>query len=646
MTHSPGDIELSGLFSLTNDQNFSLIIKDIPGRDISTDVFQIPPETGFKSNINLSAFWQGTAQSPLLNVSFNVDSVTIKNRNVGTLISSAAYENRRLSFNVDFLDTLYNIEAPKLKVEGLIPLDLALQRTDINTSDDEVYLLLEANELELITVTGIVPYIKDLQGNLIASIKVNGTTDNLTFTGSSTLDNVSFLANGNNIKYEAYANLLLDNEYITIDKFHLKNLDGTKNGGTIYANGKIAHENLKFGDIDIYANGQLKVMSKETRVVNPTIYGDLTVAMKNETIYNHIDGKNSLNADLIVKKGADVTISPTRSAFSSSTDKFIYEFKEYDTGIDDEALIDSLILFTQLVSRQKSIGPSKPANINLQLKINVEDEAKMVFELSPEFQQNLTAYLGGNFEYSIVDDKPFAQGELVLLDGSKLEFIKPFEASGSVKFFDEIDNPYLDVTATYHDYYLSSDTVGVGNPEKEVQIKVRLVGPLQELDRNFIQQEGNVSVYIRDNSVSDFQLDATKTHADAMMFIIRGVFTNDATSQDRNVAASTAASFAGTVIGTILNESFGDFVRSVRFQQYGTETKFSLVGKYGRLRYEIGGTSQVFQDITRANLKFEIPPITSLRNLILRLERRDPLQGTSTYAEMVTAFGVKYRFDF
>jgi hypothetical protein len=146
--------------------------------------------------------------------------------------------------------------------------------------------------------------------------------------------------------------------------------------------------------------------------------------------------------------------------------------------------------------------------------------------------------------------------------------------------------------------------------------------------------------------VSDYQLDATKTPSDAMMFIIVGKFTNDATSQDRNVAASTATSFAGTVIGTILNESFGDFVRSVRFQQYGTETKFSLVGKYGRLRYEIGGTSQVFQDITRANLKFEIPPITSLRNLILRLERRDPLQGTSTYAEMVTAFGVKYRFDF
>ncbi|UCH66729.1 MAG: hypothetical protein JSW63_06285, partial [Ignavibacterium sp.] len=646
MTHSPGDIDLSGLFSLTNDQNLSLIINNIPGSDVSTGVFQIPKETGFESNINLTAFWQGTAQSPLLNMSFNADSVRIKNRNIGTLISSAAYENRELSFNIDFLDTLFNIEAPKLKSEGLIPVDLAIQKSDTILSDNEVYLSLEANELELITVTGIVPYIRDLQGNLTASINVDGTTDNLNFSGSSTLDNVSFRANGNNIKYEAYASLLLDKEYIMIDKFYLKNLDGTKNGGTIYANGKIAHENLEFGDMAIYANGQLKVLAKETRAVNPTIFGELTLAMKDETIYNRIDGKNSLSADLIIKKGADLTISPTRSAFSSSTDKFIYEFKEYATGIDQEALIDSLILFSQLVSRQKKIGPSKPSNIDLRLRINVEDEAKMVFVLSPEFQQNLTAYLGGNFEYSIVNDKPVAKGELVLLDGSKLEFIKPFEASGSVKFFDEIDNPYLDVTASYYDYYLPSDTLGVGNPEKEVQIKIRLVGPLQELDRNFIQQEGNIAVYIRENNVSDYQLDATKTPSDAMMFIIVGKFTNDATSQDRNVAASTATSFAGTVIGTILNESFGDFVRSVRFQQYGTQTNFSLIGKYKSLRYESGGTSQVFQDITRANLKFEIPPITSLRNLVLRLERRDPLQGSSTYAEMITAFGVKYRFDF
>ncbi len=92
--------------------------------------------------------------------------------------------------------------------------------------------------------------------------------------------------------------------------------------------------------------------------------------------------------------------------------------------------------------------------------------------------------------------------------------------------------------------------------------------------------------------------------------------------------------------------SFGDYVRSVRIKQYGTQTQFSLIGKAGQVRYEIGGTSRVFQDITRANIKIEYPPITSLKNLVLRLQRRDPIQSSSTYSEMINEFGVKYRFEF
>ena len=113
-----------------------------------------------------------------------------------------------------------------------------------------------------------------------------------------------------------------------------------------------------------------------------------------------------------------------------------------------------------------------------------------------------------------------------------------------------------------------------------------------------------------------------------------------------NVDASTAASFAGSLIGGFLNENFGDIIRSVRVQQVGSQTKFSLIGKAGPVRYEIGGTSQVFQDFSRANIKIEYPPINSLSNLVLRLQRRDPVQNSTTNTEMVNEIGVKYRFEF
>ncbi len=650
MTHNPGDIEISGLFSLTNDQNLSLHIKNLSGKDVSRDVFEVPAETGFNSNIDLSAFWQGTALSPLLNLSLTVDDISIKKRKIGSLITSLNYDDSGLNVELNFLDTLYNIKNPKLKIEGVLPIDLSLQQSELSENSRKLNLSLEANDFELVTLSGLIPFIKELNGQMIGEINVDGTMEDFNLSGNAAIHDVSFTADLNNIKYEAFASVLLENDEIIIDSLYLKNTEGTIGGGTIVGGGKITHNNLEIGEMILNADGMLKVLAKETQVVNPTIYGDLSITTRSDLIYNYDDDENSFSAELLINKGAEVTITPARSGFSSSSDRFIYKFKKYLSAYDDEALIDSLIVLSNLISKREGTKPASPNNLNLRIKIDIEDEAKIIFVLSPEFQQNLTAYLAGNFEYAIVNGDPVATGELNLLDGSKLEFIKPFEASGSVKFFDELDNPYLDVTATYRDYYLISDTVGATSGEKEVEIRLSLEGPLIELNRNSSRQDENISVYIRENNLADFQLDATKTSSDAIMFIIVGRFTDDATNQDRNVAASTAASFAGSLVGSFLNQEFGDYIRSVRIQQVGTETKFSLIGKADisdlEFRYEFGGTSQVFQDLTRADVRIETSPITSLRNLILRFQRRDPLQGSSTYGEMINEFGIKYRFDF
>jgi hypothetical protein len=650
MTHNPGDIELNGLFSLTNDQSLSLNIKNLSGKDVSRDVFKVSPETGFDSNIDLTAFWQGTAASPLLNLNLNVDDISIKKRKIGTLITSLNYDKSGLDVKLNFLDTLYNIKNPKLKIDGVLPIDLSLQKSELNEYGKELHLSLEANEFELVTLSGLIPFIKELNGKFIGKINVDGTMEDLNLSGKAAIHDVSFTPKLNNIMYEAFASVLLENDDIIIDSLYIQNTEGTIGGGTIVGGGKITHSNLEIAKIFFNANGQLKVLAKETQAAVPTIYGDLSITTRGDIVYIYDDNENSLSAEILINKGANVTIAPARSGFSSSTDGFIYKYKIYSSAYDDNALIDSLIVLSDLISKHEDSKPSRPNNLNLQIKIGIEDEAKIVFVLSPEFKQNLTAYLGGNFEYTIVNNNPVARGELNLLQGSKLEFIKPFDASGSVKFFDELDNPYLDVTATYQDYYLISDTVGVTSGEKEVEIRIRLEGPLSDINKNFSQQEGNIYVYVRDNNLGDYQLDATKTSSDAIMFIIVGKFTDDATNQDRNVAASTAASFAGSLVGSFLNQEFGDYIRSVRFQQVGSETKFSLIGKADisklEFRYEFGGTSQVFQDLTRANVKIETSPITSLRNLILRFQRRDPLQGSSTYGEMINEFGIKYRFDF
>jgi hypothetical protein len=287
--------------------------------------------------------------------------------------------------------------------------------------------------------------------------------------------------------------------------------------------------------------------------------------------------------------------------------------------------------------------PETKIPFNFDFKIEVEKEAKVVFVLSREFKQNLTAYLGGKLEYSEINEVPIARGELTLLDGSKLDFIKTFQADGNIKFLDEIDNPYVNVTATYESFY-SPDTVRTGTNEWDVRIIIKLEGPAKNITASFLQDEKNIEVYKSRRNANQFELDATKTGSDAMFFIIVNKFPEDASLQESNFAASTAASLAGSIVGNVLNEKLGDVVRSVNVQQVGTETKFSLIGKVADFRYEIGGTSQVFQDLSRANVRIEHPLF--FPNFIIRFDRKEPPYQSSTYSEMINELGLKYSFVF
>ena len=139
------------------------------------------------------------------------------------------------------------------------------------------------------------------------------------------------------------------------------------------------------------------------------------------------------------------------------------------------------------------------------------------------------------FFWSQLEGKKKSGGQLNLLDGSTLSFIKSFEAEGNIKF-DKIDNPIIDVTSTYKDYYNPPD-LNNGQTEQEVAVKIKLKGPLSELNKNFIKDENNVGVYMGRQAIEEDKKDPSKNVTDAMFFIIQGKFPGDenVTQQDRNV---------------------------------------------------------------------------------------------------------------
>jgi hypothetical protein len=117
--------------------------------------------------------------------------------------------------------------------------------------------------------------------------------------------------------------------------------------------------------------------------------------------------------------------------------------------------------------------------------------------------------------------------------------------------------------------------------------------------------------------------------------------------QDKNAASSqfsnTATSMAGSVIGGLLNNSLGNYVRNVEARKVGSQTKFNISGSVNKFRYTIGGTTDIFQDLSQANIKIEYP---ILKSLLIRLERKPAVIETNSSNEMIDELGLKYRFEF
>lgn len=641
LAHNGGSLDLGGQLSFTGNEDLALKLSNFKLKDLNTNLFGLSAESSFDGELNLDFVMTGTAANPVMNLSYSIDSIKAQNIYLGSVESEIQYSDKLLNVDLNFLEAKNNQSRSRLGLKGTLPIDFAFYSEERLIPNKIVDMTLFADNFDLRFVTGFIAGTRNINGFMNGNINFRGPHNDLKNNGELTISNSSFVLVANNLKYILDSKINFENNKIVLSSLNLKNEPNIKNGGTMTAKGEFVLRNFQIESINLNASGALKLLDERFRSADPSLFGDITVRTRDDIVFTSSEDRSYLKADLILDRNANITYSPTQSAFANENDKFTYIFK---LGEDEDLLkkeIDSLIQVAEL--KKEEIQKETIIPFDLDLKIQVEDEVKVVFVLSREFKQNLTAYLGGNFEYTILNDVPFTRGELVLLDGSKLDFIKTFQAEGNVKFLNEIDNPYVDVTATYESFY-SPDTVRTGANEWDVQIKIKVEGPAKNITTNFLQDESNVSVYKSRRNANQFELDATKTASDAMFFIIVNKFPEDASLQESNFAASTAASLAGSIVGNVLNEKLGDVVRSVNVQQVGTETKFSLIGKVADFRYEIGGTSQVFTDFSRANVKIEHP--LYFPNLIIRFDRKEPPYQSSTYSEMINELGLKYSFVF
>jgi hypothetical protein len=636
-----GTLKIAGTFGPTGDHAIDINLDALSGDKLISGILGDRGLKKIDADINLKGSVTGNFSDPKFSITSSARKIKYGDSDFGSLFSILDYSDNELNTNVTFLDSTENKDNPAMLVTGYIPLFLTATKDSTTKSQKSIDLTIQSDEFDLSSLKNIIPYIQFEKGKLETDIYISGTVSKPVAIGYFSINDAKFKATNNNLDYDFSAKVWIDDEDITIESMTLQNTFGTKQGGSLKGEGFVKLDQFKLDSTFIKVNGDLKVLDKISKSSSPLVYGDVTLQTRGDLTYSAKKGVSYIYMPIDVTV-ADIVVPLNKSAYSSNSG-FVYKYTNHSKGIDKiTSELDSLIETTNKIDSIRNVDVNG-YRFNYTLDIKLKTEAEVTVVLSKELDQNLVAILNGNFLLESINGRTKSGGELKLLEGSSLSFIKTFSAYGNVKF-DKISNPIIDITSTYKDYYIPPNS-GNGASEQEVAVKIKLKGPLSELNKNFIKDEDNIGVYMGRQAIEEDKKDPTKNATDAMYFLIIGKFPGDDNNQnDKNLVASTTTSLAGSLIGEVLNQYFDNYVTGFQLRQTATDTKFSLLGKVWKIKYQIGGSTDVLQDVSRANIKMEYPITERLQ---LRLERKESENQTSSINNpLFFEGGFKYNFEF
>ncbi|MCF8241162.1 MAG: hypothetical protein K9J16_07230 [Melioribacteraceae bacterium] len=635
-------INIDGEIKPNGDQNFSIFATNVPGRVIS----KLLTGTGgqrLSADINFFSKIHGTLDKPEITADFSVNEVEYANVKLGTLSSTFNYFDENLDVNISFLDTTYNMDNPRLKIVGNIPINLSFTSSEERMSSDKEFDIdFTSSGFDLRAFGSLLPAIQNQRGQLKADLQIGGNYQDLRFTGTFAILNGFFTARANNLDYAFGLRTNFKNQTVTLDSLIIQNAGGERRGGIMYGAGYLTLDEFKISDADLNFFGEIALLGPKTKAVNPSIYGHLLVGSEGNWNLGFKNGKPFLKAIILLRQ-TDMVFTSGQEGYTSS-ENINFVFIEDTTKIKRNFIQLEDLLAAKDTLNNKAAKKSIFAYLDYEIEIRVVDDATITFILSQAANQKLIVEVAGNLRYENIDGNLVAQGSFDLLQGSKLEFFKIFEAQGSIRFESDVTDPYLDIVAVYRNEYSPPN-----NPEttQEVAVKFKLQGPLSKLGQSLSSDPDNIAVYIGtrniENDIADNRYDA----ADAFSFILVGKFRDDLTSGDKNQLAgelsNTASYFVGSLVTGFVNSAVGDVVNNISFRQSGESTKFSVSGKIQKIRYSIGGTTEVFQNVNRANIRIEY---IFNRNFSIRIERKDPIVQTYSLEDKINELGLKYRFEF
>ncbi|MCX6168742.1 MAG: hypothetical protein NTX65_05360 [Ignavibacteriales bacterium] len=639
-------ISLSGIIESSGKQDWLLNATGISGDILERYIFGLK-ESQLIANGSASATIKGELENPIIELSVDLKNLKLLTTQLGNIKGILNYTGKKLTTNIAFLDSTSDEMKPLFLINGILPIDLSFSSVSERLMHNEpINIQITSSQFNLNSLGRVVPGITDQSGILSADLNITGTINSPVYAGTLSLTDGAFKSRLNNLDYKCAMKLRFEKESMTVDNFVLSNAGGTKYSGTINGYGGIDFDGFKTKEIKLRFNGDLAVLGQQSQIVSPLFYGDLLIGTDGDWLLTK-NGDRVFFQGNVLLKNTDLTYTSGQENGGVTNKNFNFIFVEDSSKIDSE-----LARFQQVLLKEKDLQnvkeeTEKPLSFDYEIEIRTENSAKAVIILSQAANQELIVEMRGDLKYSNFSGETRAQGSFELLQDSKLEFFKTFDATGLLRFESDITNPYLDIVATYTNDYINPREEN--SQPQEVAVKIKIRSPLSDLGKSLAGNTESIGVYIGAKNIQNNIRDTRYDYADAFSFILTGKFKDDLTVQDKtNVAGqtigSTGYSLLGSVLTNYLNSSVGDLVNNIQINQTGYATKFSLSGKIQNLRYSFGGTTEVFQNIGKANLKLDWSPLGP--SFLIRIERRDPVVTQFGSEDKVSEFSLKYRFEF
>jgi hypothetical protein len=332
-------------------------------------------------NLNGKTSLYQIMKSPRISDSLRIDSLSLNDTYIGSLVDTSSYNNASKSATVY---TVIDADGKQsLKVDG--GLDLKNKIIDLRVAMDKSKLAI------------IGPFVKDLvsnlKGNISSDLNIKGPFEKPEINGTLGLDNAQLTVNYLKTAYTISQDVRVKNSVIQIEDLNLKDVGGN----TATANGTLDLNNISNPnlDIDIVARNfmALNTTSKDNPLYFGEAYASGTFKFKGPTnqMFIGIDAKS--------EKGTVFNL-PLNSSETVSSKEFI-TFVSKDTAqvAKKKSSIDGLTMSFKL-----SIDPNTTANIftslgNLSGKgnadLNLEINSYGDFEMSGDY-----IIESGNFDFT------------------------------------------------------------------------------------------------------------------------------------------------------------------------------------------------------------------------------------------------------